>query len=171
MTSPFCIWQASLVAQLVKNPPAMRETWVRSLDWEGPLKKGKATHSSILAWRSPWTIESMESQSWGTFTFALIQLSHHHLLKRQIHLTEFPWHSFQIPIDYKLVIYSWIPNYIPLISTFILMPVPCYLDDCYSVVTFEIRKFVSCKFVIFQECSRHFWSLHFIDIYPLNTIS
>ena len=38
---------ASLVAQLVKNPPAMQETWVRSLDWEDPLKKGKATHSSI----------------------------------------------------------------------------------------------------------------------------
>ena len=44
---------ASLVAQLVKNPPAMRETWVRSLGWEEPLEKGTATHSSILAWRSP----------------------------------------------------------------------------------------------------------------------
>ena len=42
---------ASLVAQLIKNPPAMRETWIRSLDWEDPLEKGKATHSSILAWR------------------------------------------------------------------------------------------------------------------------
>ena len=47
---------ASLVAQLVKNPPAMRETWVRSLGWEDPLEKGKATHSSILAWRIPWTV-------------------------------------------------------------------------------------------------------------------
>ena len=47
---------ASLVAQLVKDPPAMRETWVRSLGWEDPLEKGKATHSSILAWRIPWTI-------------------------------------------------------------------------------------------------------------------
>ena len=45
---------ASLVAQLVKNPPAMRETWVQSLGWEDPLEKGKATHSSILAWRTPW---------------------------------------------------------------------------------------------------------------------
>ena len=42
---------ASLVAQLVKNPPAMQETWVRSLGWEDRLEKGKATHSSILAWR------------------------------------------------------------------------------------------------------------------------
>ena len=46
---------ASLVAQLVKNPPTMQETWVRSLGWEDPLQKGKATHSSILAWRTPWT--------------------------------------------------------------------------------------------------------------------
>jgi len=47
------------VAQLVKNPPAMRETWVRSLGWEKPLEKGKATHSSVLAWRNPWTVQSM----------------------------------------------------------------------------------------------------------------
>ena len=45
---------ASLVAQLVKNPPAMWETWVRSLGWEDSLEKGMATHSSILAWRIPW---------------------------------------------------------------------------------------------------------------------
>ena len=44
----------SLVAQLVKNLPAMRGTWVRCLVWEDPLEKGKATHSSILAWRIPW---------------------------------------------------------------------------------------------------------------------
>ena len=44
---------ASLVAQLIKNPPAMRETWVQSLGWEDPLEKGKATHSSIVAWRIP----------------------------------------------------------------------------------------------------------------------
>ena len=47
---------AFLVAQLVKNPPAMWETWVRSLGWEDPLEKGKAAHSSILAWRIPWTV-------------------------------------------------------------------------------------------------------------------
>ena len=45
---------ASLVVQLVKNPPAMWETWIRSLGWEDLLEKGKATHSRILAWRSPW---------------------------------------------------------------------------------------------------------------------
>ena len=47
---------ASLVAQLVKNPPAMQETWVQSLGWDDPLEKGKATHTSILAWRTPWTV-------------------------------------------------------------------------------------------------------------------
>ena len=44
------------VAQLVKNPLAMQETWVQSVVWEDPLEKGMATHSSILAWRIPWTI-------------------------------------------------------------------------------------------------------------------
>ena len=56
---------ASLVVQLVKNLPAMWETWVLSLGWEDPLEKGKATHSSILAWRVPWTLQSMGSQRVG----------------------------------------------------------------------------------------------------------
>ena len=43
--------EASLVAQMVKNPPAMEDTWVRSLGWEDPLEEGMAAHSSILAWR------------------------------------------------------------------------------------------------------------------------
>ena len=46
----------SLVVQLVKNQPSMWETWVLFLGWEDPLEKGKATHSSILAWRIPWTV-------------------------------------------------------------------------------------------------------------------
>ena len=45
--------RASLMAQLVKNPPAMQEPWVQPLGWEDPLDKGMATHSSILAWRIP----------------------------------------------------------------------------------------------------------------------
>ena len=52
---------ASLMAQLVKNPSAMRETQVGSLDCEDPLEKGKATHSSILDWRVPRTVQSMGS--------------------------------------------------------------------------------------------------------------
>ena len=61
---------ASLVAQMVKRLPAMQETQVRSLGWEDPLEQERATHSSILAWRIPWTeepgrLQSMESQRVG----------------------------------------------------------------------------------------------------------
>ena len=48
---------------MIKNPPAMRETWVRSLGWEDPLEEGMATYSSILAWRIPWTEEPGGLQS------------------------------------------------------------------------------------------------------------
>ena len=57
--------QAPLVAQLVKNPPAMPETWARSLGREDPLEKEMAAHSSILAWRIPWTEEPGGLQSTG----------------------------------------------------------------------------------------------------------
>ena len=62
--------RASLVAQLVKNPPAMRETWVWSLGREDPLEKGKATHSSILAWRNPcpWCCKELDMTEWLSFT-------------------------------------------------------------------------------------------------------
>ena len=56
----------SLVAQLVKNLPAMQETPVQFLGWKDPLEKGKATHFSILAWRIPWTVQSMVSQESDT---------------------------------------------------------------------------------------------------------
>ena len=61
--------KASLVVQMVKNLPAMQESRVRSLGWEDPLETGIATHSSIIAWRIPWTeepggLQSMVSQSW-----------------------------------------------------------------------------------------------------------
>ena len=52
-----CICWASLIAQLVKNPPSMQETPVRLLGQDEPLEKGKSTHSSILAWRIPWTVQ------------------------------------------------------------------------------------------------------------------
>ena len=57
---------ASLVAQLVKNLPAMQETRARSLGWEDSLEKGMATHCSILAWRIPWTEEPGGQQSMGS---------------------------------------------------------------------------------------------------------
>ena len=58
--------EASLVAQMVKNLPAMQETQVSSLGWEDPLEKGMATHSSILAWRTPLSEEPGTLQSMGS---------------------------------------------------------------------------------------------------------
>ena len=58
-----CSWSVparlllGIIPQLIKNLPAMQETWVLSLGWEDPLEEGMATHSSILAWRIPWTEE------------------------------------------------------------------------------------------------------------------
>ena len=54
------------MAQLVKNSPAMWDTWVRSLGWEDPLEKGKATHSSILAWKISWAEEPGGLHSMGS---------------------------------------------------------------------------------------------------------
>ena len=61
--------RASLVAQLVKNPLAMRETWFPTLDWEDPLEKGTATHSSILTWRIPRTTAMGSQESSGLRDF------------------------------------------------------------------------------------------------------
>ena len=58
--------QASLVAQLVKNLPAVQESWVRSLGREDPLEKEMASHSSALAWKIPWTEEPVKLQSLGS---------------------------------------------------------------------------------------------------------
>ena len=54
------------MAQTVKNPPAMQETWILSLGWEDPVEKGMVTHSSILAWRIPWTEEPGGLQPMGS---------------------------------------------------------------------------------------------------------
>ena len=75
--------KASLVAQMVRNLLAMRETWVPSLGWEDPLEEGMATHSSVLAWRIPWTeepggLQSMESdgtESWRSDLGQFMSLS------------------------------------------------------------------------------------------------
>ena len=56
------------MAQTVKNPSAVQETWVRSLGWEDPLEKGMAIHSNILAWRIPWMEEPSRLQSMGSQT-------------------------------------------------------------------------------------------------------
>ena len=82
----YIIFRASLVAQLEKNLPAMRETWVRSPGWEDPFQKGKATHSSIPAYRIPWSVQSIGST------------------KSQIRLSKFHFHF----ISYLVVC---IPNF------------------------------------------------------------
>ena len=87
-TKVFTLWGAkapslcyfpSLVAQLVKKPPAIWETLVRSVGQEDSLEKEKATHSSILVWKIPWTVSSMGSQrvayDWVTFTFSHFSFS------------------------------------------------------------------------------------------------
>ena len=66
---------ALLVAQMVKNLPAMRETWDRSLGWEDPLEKGTANHSSILAWRIPYTEEPAWLESDTTEQLSLLSLN------------------------------------------------------------------------------------------------
>ena len=72
------------MAQTVKNPPAVQETWVRSLGLENPLEKGLAIHSSILALRIPWTEEPGRLQSWSrkeSYGTEQLSLSHlHHIL-------------------------------------------------------------------------------------------
>ena len=76
--------QASLVVQMVKNPPAMQATWVRSLGWENPLEEGMATHSSILAWRIP-----MEQRAWLATVYDVAKTKHIILFTTHIKL----WHN------------------------------------------------------------------------------
>ena len=105
----------SLVAQLVKNPPAMWETWVRSLGWEDPLEKGKATHSSILAWRTPWSVESMGLQrvwrDWATFTFTETgsgKLANNHLVAKESSTREINGQSWRIKFSVKVRVCYWL---------------------------------------------------------------
>ena len=65
------------MAQLVKNPPAKQETWVPSLGWEDPLEKRKAAHSSILAWRIPWPVQSMDHKELDTTDRLSLSLCEH----------------------------------------------------------------------------------------------
>ena len=84
----------SLVAQMGKNPPVMRMTWVRSLGWEDPLEKGNATHSSILAWRIPWTVWSMGFKESDTTD----RLSLHFIRAEKSQMSEQSWY-LQTPVS------------------------------------------------------------------------
>ena len=68
--------RASFIAQSVKNLPAVQQMWVQFLGQEDPLEKEMATHSSILAWRIPWKVQSMGSQSWTRLRDSHFGLSH-----------------------------------------------------------------------------------------------
>ena len=96
------------MAQLVKNPPAMWETWVWSLGWEDPLEKGKATHSSILAWRIPWTIQSMGLQrvghDWATNTTSYIYMKFYGFKSTPY---QFIWTSRGPGRKAFLILYRW----------------------------------------------------------------
>ena len=100
---------ASLVPQTVKNPPAMQEIWVGSLGWADPLEEGMTTHSSILAWRIPWTEEPgrLQSMGWQSRTRLSDQAQHstwtNHTLRVHNHVHHpssssatswFSWHFF-----------------------------------------------------------------------------
>ena len=101
---PFWYYWASLVAQLVKNPPAMRETWIRSLGWEDPLEKGKATHSNIQAWRIPWTVWSMGLQRVG-HNWATCPLTFFHtvfVFARLIWLSMISSRSIRVAVNSKI---------------------------------------------------------------------
>ena len=78
---------ASLVVQMVKNPPAMKETWVWSLGWEDLLEKGMATHTNILAWRIPWTERPGGLQS-KELPRVQHKWAHHHTLSECITLIQ-----------------------------------------------------------------------------------
>ena len=131
---------ASLVAQLVKNPPAMWETWVQFLSWEESLEKGKATHSSILAWRIPrvaksWTwLSDFHILPWTIWTH-LNPLSHPgcHTTLNRVKSTIFKWenstpwetqpHQFQFT-GFKANVYGTLTVYLVLCQVLYM--------DCFS---------------------------------------
>ena len=112
---------ASLFAQLIKNPPAMWETWVLSLGWEDPLEKGKATHSSILAWKIPWMeepgrLQSLGSQRVGHDWVTSLYFTHSSIPTWRIPWTvqsiglqrvRHDWVTFTSLLHYRGILYNW----------------------------------------------------------------
>ena len=116
---------ASLVAQLVKDLPAMWQTWFRSLGWEDPLEKGKATHSSIMAWRIPLS-------PWGCTGLDTTEQLHFH---------------FQ-----KIYMYTSI-YYIYVCMCMYPLPVPYCFDYFVFVIKFSIEKYYFSNFLfVFHDC-------------------
>ena len=125
----------SLVTQMVKNRPEMQETQVRSLGWEDPLEEGMATHSSILAWRIPWTEEPGGLQSMGS--------------QRLGEYTHIPCYTSHPMTDLKLKVYTfWLPS--PIASTS-HSPSPLA-----TTILFYLS--MSLDFVSFFRCHIYVWS-------------
>ena len=88
------LYGASLVAQTVKNLPAMQETWVQSLGWEVPLEKGMATHSSILGWRIPWTVYMAGCSPWSRKESDMTEWQTHTHTHTHTHMTFMATNNF-----------------------------------------------------------------------------
>ena len=132
LLTPLDGW-SSLTAKLVKNLPAMQETPVRPLGWENPMEKGKATHSSILAWGIPRTVKSMGSQrvghDWATFTFRwlvrpnsiLVWFPFSYLLEQEVleqQQISCAWHrSIQMSVGTERITQNPGTNWVPMINT------------------------------------------------------
>ena len=106
--------KASLVAQIVKNPPAMRETWVWSLGWDDPLEEGMATYFSILAWRI-----SMDRVSWWATVHGIAELDMTEQLKHST-ANDLKCHFYYIP-NSKSILESVSLYFVPLICLLLLL--------------------------------------------------
>ena len=136
-----------LVAQMVKNLPSMQETWVQSLGWEDPLEKRMATHSSILAWRSPRTEEPGRLQSMGlhiteqhslpvslqpTFAYSVYFIQVESCTVILLHLAYFPSHVFKIH-PYS----SMFQNFVHL-SVYSALCLSIYLLGCFNLFAMNV---------------------------------
>ena len=162
--------EASLVAQLVKNPPAMRETWVPSLVWEDPLEEGMATHSSILAWRIP-----MDRGAWHATVHGLAKsgrwLSTNLLKKKTKKLSchSYPPAYFMCQSYGVTLVFASTPCFLPLCagSAGLLRPqMPLPLPYQLIIPNAQLK----CHFLHVQSCcllAGH-WSRHYFQIIWLN---
>ena len=126
----------------------MPETWVRSLGWEDLLEKGKATHSSILAWR---ILVHGVAKSWT-------RLSDFHFTSL---IGLFIFLLLSVSVVFRVCLLYVIYSSFPLICMSVLMPVPRYLDSYCFLISFEIRKWESSAFVLLKDCFGYFGSIVF----------
>jgi len=144
--------RASLVAQMVKNLPAMREIWIQSLGWEDPLKKEMATHSSILSWRILWTEEPGGLQSTGSK-----RVRHDRVTSiLSVALCNVPFLSLVIFLVLKSP-YIWNyyghPSFLWLVSAGCLQPFAFHVSICnVSSFIWLLSKIFNCVTVFHQLC-------------------